>query len=134
MNETNLTKPPATGLTYGWWEKRRRAELPKTISDPRNYVLTEDELREYYNILNDYAAAVDKEKNAVRDNLLALQKGVVPSWGATPRCTTMCYVLEFVVRRGKTTLDTMNFLCNCGKRRVDEKNKTIEGVEAELRG
>jgi hypothetical protein len=105
------------GYAYGWWK-----DPPKYVGDdPRNYVLTVEELKQYEEVLAQEATEVTAQLAKVRTTRRAMEKKHVPSWESTdPRPITLCSVLEHRVRSAKADLEQMKFLLACTEPRKQE--------------
>ena len=119
----------SNSLCYGWWERKNRVNLPKTLGHPKNYVLTPEELEQYNELMQAVLVATQKEAAAVRLNHRAMGGGkpFLVNLEGTPRCTTIAHVLEHMVADSKHKLALMHFLNDAAKKRVEAR-------EAELRG
>lgn len=99
-------------IPYCWWERKRgKVNLPEYIKDPRNFVLTPEELKEYMDVLMKLTSALEHEKRIVFTTYQAMTKGVHPSWARDePRLTCMVHVLEFVLKGKRFELALMTML------------------------
>ena len=120
-------------LAYGWWEAKRRGELPATIGHPKNYVMSLEELAEYHELLQQAQELLAREAAAVSLQYRAMTKPMVPEikWNqVNVRCTTLAHVLEYKVAYMKIELKLMNHL----NRFAAARNRAEEAAEAEVRG
>lgn len=106
-------------LTYGWWKK----PLPKFVKDPRNFVLTMEELVKYEGILESMKAAIEAERHEVRLNRFAIEKGRLPFYEdeRRVRCTTMANLLQFMCSMAKHKLAMMEFMIEFTQARKADK-------------
>lgn len=120
-------------LTYGWWEpKRRAAEMPATLKDPKNYVLTAEELKAYDDLLTGLIVAISEERAAVLLNYKAItyttQTPVEIRWNQrTPRCTSVAHVLDFMLKAGRVKKAVMELLVAAAKKRTEEREAAARG-------
>ena len=128
MTTTDGTTKPM--LTYGWWESKRRAEIPTSLGHKGNYVLTVEELQAYAALLREQQAALNKECAAVALNLNALTASKLLSYanaGNMPRCTTLVDVLVYILERGKGVLALTEMLAAGKKKRKEASDAQERG-------
>jgi hypothetical protein len=122
-----------TQLAYGWWEpKRRAAEMPPTLKDPKNYVLTAEELKAYDDLLTGLIVAVEEERKAVLLNYKAItyttQQPVEIRWNQrVPRCTSVAHVLEFMLKTGRVKKAVMELLVGAAQKRREAREVAQRG-------
>jgi hypothetical protein len=113
----------AETVPYGWYERSTRnpwfnrtigkVEMPDTIKDTRNFVLTTEEAIEYDKVLAQMADFLTAERNRMRVLTSVIKLGRHSEFmhgSKQPEPHTMAHVLEFMVRLGHAKLDTMHFL------------------------
>lgn len=100
-------------LAYGWWERKPGGRvLPATLKDPRNYVLTYDELRRWHADLIVASEQITEQRARVHATIKALEGGSWRSWTSKyePTCFTLAHALEYMLIVGKQKLASMEWL------------------------
>jgi hypothetical protein len=102
MTTTNLT-----GLTWEWW--RKGAEIPPTLGQPNNYVLTTEEVQALADVLRFHASFLTKIASQAEYALRARTTGrILPGFEA-PHCHTLASVLEVLVQGAKLHKELLEF-------------------------
>jgi len=89
-------------IEYGWWKDL--SKLPKTIGHKNNLVMSTEQVLQYCQALGQMEDMVRHEHSKALRVLSAMSKKQVPSYVACPHPLTLCDVLEFKLKLGKTTL------------------------------
>lgn len=116
-----------SALTWGWWQNKPNNPIPKYIGDdPRNIVLTLDELTEYDALLVQLLEKVQKERREVHLNKTAIEKrhhSELLTGRDWPRCTTLTDTLLFMRDVAKEKLVFLEFMCKITGRAAKEKKE-----------
>lgn len=117
-------------LEYGWWERKRGVvKVPPFIGDERNFTLTSEELLTYGHLLGEMKQVIEKEYAAASLNYRAVTTGKVPYYESSPRCTSICDVLEFKVAHMKKELALMQLMSDICKQRIAEKKNAVASTD-----
>lgn len=112
----------ADKLEYGWWERKRgNVQLPDTLGQKNNYVLTEVELALFDHELTQLAVEVEKMRADVANTLRIRRRGKAMVFEKDPTCHTLAHVLQFLVMNAKAKLGIMHLLNGIAAKRVEMK-------------
>ena len=112
-------------LEYDWWKR----DLPTTLGDKRNYVLIEEELAAYCEVLESFATAIEQERVTAKLLLNVIRTKKLGYGNHIPRLFTLAHILEFMLKLAKVKLCVLNFLNDLARRRNEQRSpeQTHEG-------
>ena len=118
----------ADHLEYGWWEHKRAKDMPDTLGQKNNYVLTEEELALLDWELEQAARTLEKMRAGVANTLRIRRRGAVLHYNGylkpaerDPVCYTLAHVMQLMVDMAKFKLGVMQVLHGIAAKRVEMK-------------